>query len=278
MSVEPNFLISQFVFFKYVRKAYLLPGFLFQALLLAAGEGASPLLTWNARLCLLHAYLARGSSGGEGGKRRRTWLPSVADSACSSALQAIATAGANTRNTGSGTTSGSKERAQPPTTRATPTNGADEGEPSGRSASGGGGRAGTFSATAVAQVCTELAGAAAGAGPSSSAQGSFLHGYLRSDSHGALLASSLACTTGMLPGEQMAGALRLKLRALRDALLAGGESERTAAEKIGPRVAPALDVVAEEVDVSPHAVQRALERSRVGDAFVLAVQVIVFSS
>lgn len=250
---------------------------MFQALLLAAGEGASPLLTWNARLCLLHAYLARGSSG-EGGGRVRTWLLSVADSACSSALQAIATAGASRKGTGSGTASRGKERAQPPATRATPTNVADKGEPSGPSASGGGGRAGTFSAATVAQVCAELAGVAAGAGPSPSVTGSFLHGYLRSDTHGAFYASSPACTTGMLPREQMAGALRLKLLALRDALLAGAESERAAAEKIGPRVAPAMDVVAEEVDVSPHALQRALERSRVGDAFVLAVQVIVFSS
>ena len=117
-----------------------------------------------------------------------------------------------------------------------------------------------------------------GAGPSSSVRGSFLDGYPRSDSHGALHDLSPPCAGGLLPGVQIAGAFRLKLQALRDALLAGVESERKAAEKVGPRVAPALDVVAEEVDVSPQAVQRALERSRVGEAFVLAVQVIIFSS
>lgn len=237
---------------------------LFQALLHGVG-GAAQLLPWPARLCLLHACLAGASAGG----RTWEWLPTAADSACSLALQAITTEGGNN----SGASCKGIRCARPSSAR--------------DARAGATGITGALSPTVIAAVCAELA--SAGSNESPSAKGIFRGGCLSNGLRGAESGSTSAGAIGVFQGGYVLGerggdwlqAFRFKLQALRDALLVGTETNGKVAEHQEEQRSPLLgstmmtrcDVMAEDVDVEPKAVERALERSSCDGAFVLSVQV-----
>lgn len=228
-----------------------------QALLHAPGE-AEPLLPWAARLCLLHACLAAGNAGA----RRWSWLPGVADSASSRALQKIATKSGS----GGGTVSNGKGRARAPLQSET-----------GKQAAGITGRTEAFSTALMAQVCDELA-AAGLAGPDTASRSSFLCSFRGTAPGVAGVGLSSGCAAGLLPGGHVSASFRLKLQSLRDALLcdteregAGEASEQPAPTAVATAVA---GVGVEHLEIHPGTVRRALERGRCGgEAFILAVQV-----
>ncbi|CAM9924413.1 unnamed protein product [Scytosiphon promiscuus] len=225
-----------------------------EALLRPPG-GASPLLPWTARLCLLHASLADGKAKG----RRWRSLSTVADSACSLALQDITTAGGSSGSSASANTrSNGKSPARLPTAKATSTREADMNGP--------------FHPAFMAQVCEGLAKIGA-MGVGSTPGNGFLCDFSGVVPGVVRGGPSTSRSADPLPGGQAAGSFRPKLQALRDALLSAAGSEGRAKEQRMPmRVAMVGDVDLEELEVHPEAVSRALERGRCGEAFILAVK------
>ena len=226
-----------------------------QALLHAPGT-AEPLLPWAARLCLLHACLATGNAGA----RRWRWLPGVADSASSLALQEIATKSGSGGGGRVGSNGKGRARAHRP-------------KETGKRAAGSSTEA--FSAALMAQVCKELA-AAGLAGPDTASRSSFLSSFRDTAPGVAGNGLSSGCAAGLLPGGHVSAAFRLKLQSLRDALLCGTEGEGEAVEQPAPSavVTAIARIGLENLEIHPETVRRALERGRCGgEAFILAVQV-----
>lgn len=140
----------------------------------------------------------------------------------------------------------------------------------------------------IGQVCAELA-AADGVSTGPTVGGGFLSNCPGARTCiGAKRVSSACTTAGLLPeftvlgergGDWLQG-FRFKLQALRDAILATTENDSTATQQHeercswGPRVVGEAEELLDGVDVLPEVVERALERSRCGEAFVFAVQVI----
>ncbi|CAM9243868.1 unnamed protein product, partial [Hapterophycus canaliculatus] len=222
--------------------------------LLQAPEGTAPSLPWTARLCLLHASLAGGNTAG----RRWRSLSTVADSACSAALQDVATTGGSSSASGSAPVNGKAPARLPPGTGAS-TRVADTNGP--------------FDPAFMAQVCEELAKVgAARAGPPSPGSG-FLHDFSGLAPRAAQGGSSPTRRADPFPGGRAAGSFRQKLGALRDALLSTSGSEGRVEEEPGvTRVMMVGEVALEDLEVHPEAVRRALERGRCGDAFIVAVK------
>ncbi|CBN78757.1 expressed unknown protein [Ectocarpus siliculosus] len=224
--------------------------------------GTSPLLPWAARLCLLHACLAGTSAG----SKRWRWLPTVADSACSLALQEIATEGSSSV---SGSEAGKgKGRARGHGAKSAPTK-----EIANRVAAGTD-KAEMYQATLMADVCTELARVeVAEPAAVSTKKSGFLFGSLGTTPDDVARISS-AGAAASLPGRHAADSFRLKLQGLRDALLSrrGSEGNAPVGQSV-PSVTTIIgDVALEDLDIHPQAVKRALERGRCGEAFILAVQ------
>lgn len=221
------------------------------------------MLPWAARLCLLHACLAGASAG----SKRWRWLPAVADSACSLALQEIATEGSNSvsgREAGKG-----KGRARGHGAISTPTKRTVDRVAVGTD------RAEIYQAALMADVCAELARVEV-AGPEavSTKKSGFLFGSLGTTPDGVARISSSGATAS-LPERHAADSFRLKLQGLRDALLSrrGSEGNVPVGQSV-PSVGTIIgDVALEDLDIHPQAVKRALERCRCGEAFILAVQV-----
>ncbi len=269
----------------------------FQALLHAPGETAGPLLPWAPRLCLLHACLASGNAG----RKRWSWLPTVADSASSLALQELATREGSSSSSshshshsnsnsgsGSGAGGGSAAGSGKGPARASPAARTPPNEAGPEAA--GAGKAKAFPAALMAQVCGELAtvglagGAGAGAGAGSSHGTGFLYRYSGATSGcggGGGDAESVLCSAraaDLLPRGHSTSSFRLKLQSLREALLAkrGAESKVRAAEErpVQSAVAAAIACMGlEHLEIRPESVRRALERGGCGEAFILTVQV-----
>lgn len=245
----------------------------FQALLLAPGE-EGPSLPWNARLCLLHACLCGGRAAA--GRRKWSWLPTVADSASSFALQEIATEGSSTStstsNTGNANGNG-KGRAQTSTAGGAPPHRAGK--------LAGADRAVSFSAAVMARVCEDLATVgAAGAGSTPGGSG-FPSIYAAGPTPGVpdkTLPS--ACPAGVFAEQKhVMDSFRLKLQALRGALTSRMEMEGRAADQSATTGGTETEYVGVgDFDVHPGVVRRALERSHCGEAFILAVQVTIEDS
>eukprot|EP00903_Cladosiphon_okamuranus_P018376 g16903.t2 len=235
-----------------------------EVLLHAPGE-SEPLLPWVARLCLLHACLAAGSAGA----RRWSWLPAVADSASSLALQEIATKGGSGSGNGAVTNGKGRARAPPPP----PPSQIDE------QTALVAGRTEAFSVALMAQVCGELATAGlAGPEPPAASTCSFLSSYRDMANGLADTVLSSGRGAGLLPVGHVSASFRLKLQALRDALLCGVERDKEAEEHPAPAaVARAIAGVGlENLEIHPQSVRRALGRGRCGgEAFVLAVQAVL---
>lgn len=225
-----------------------------------------------AQLCLLHACLARKTAGG----RSWGWLSTTADSACSSALQAIATFG----STSGSSASKGKGRARQSQLREVPA--VEVGKPKVTGIS----KTGWFPVAVVAQVCAELAAADSEAGQS--VTGKFLGCSSRATLNGAENRTSPRSGPAHLRGGHVLHrrggdwlqAFRFKLKALRNALLTGTESNGKSSEQykqaqfLGLTMVVGEEVWVGEVGIKPETVAKALVRSRCGDAFVLAVQVI----
>lgn len=221
-----------------------------QALLQAAG-GTTPLLPWTARLCLLHASLV----GGNAGSRRWRSLSTVADSACSLALQDVATKGGS-----SGTTGNGKGPARLPPAKGASAREADMDGP--------------FNTAFMAQVCEELVKIGATRVELSSPGNGFLHDFSGLSPSVGRGGSYPSRSADPLPGVHASGSFRLKLQALRDALLSTCGGEGNAEEPPMPmRMGMVGDVEPEDLEVHPEAVRRALERGRCGEAFIVAVKV-----
>lgn len=140
----------------------------------------------------------------------------------------------------------------------------------------------------IGQVCAELA-AAGGVSAGPTVWGGFLSNCPGARAYsGAKIVPSACTTAGLWPeftvvgerdGDWLQG-FRFKLQTLRDAILATAENDRTATQQHeercswGPRVVGEPEELLDGVDVLPEVVERALERSRCGEAFVFAVQVI----
>lgn len=241
-----------------------------QALLHTAGTAAT-LLPWAPRLCLLHACLADGTTSAE---RRWRWLPTAADSLCSQALQALTKQGSSTSSRSSSNGKGKRRAPDSTATNGPATvNGSTHtslpedliDEP--------------FSSAVVARVCSDLATAGTGTTlGNDSATGSFLSGYSRGvDEFSSGVAPSIA--GGFVwreRGDDWLQGYRFKLQALRDTLLGGAEAGKGHGvghnTPSGPTVADERGAV-HDVDVRRGVVERALETSRCGEAFILAVQV-----
>ncbi|CAB1117932.1 unnamed protein product [Ectocarpus sp. CCAP 1310/34] len=224
--------------------------------------GTSPLLPWAARLCLLHAC----SAGASAGSKRWRWLPTVADSACSLALQEIATEGSSSV---SGSEAGKgKGRARGHGAKSAPSK-----QIANRVAVGTD-KAEMYQATLMADVCAELARVeVAGPAAVSTKKSGFLFASLGTTPDDVATISSVRAATS-LPERHAADSFRLKLQGLRDALLSrrGSEGNAPVGQSV-PSVRTIIgDVALEDLDIHPQAVKRALERGRCGEAFILAVQ------
>lgn len=136
-----------------------------------------------------------------------------------------------------------------------------------------------FSSAVVVRVCSDLATVGTGtAVGSQSATGRFLSGYSRGvGKFSSGVAPSI--TRGFMwreRGDDWLQGFRFKLQALRGVLLDGAEVGKghriDRSTRFGPTVAEERGIV-HDVDVRPGVVERALETSRCGEAFILAVQV-----
>lgn len=136
-----------------------------------------------------------------------------------------------------------------------------------------------YQATLMADVCAELARVeVAGPAAVSTKKSGFLFGSLSTTPDDVARISS-AGAAASLPERHAADSFRLKLQGLRDALLSrrGSEGNAPVGQSV-PSVRTIIgDVAPDDLDIHPQAVKRALERGRCGEAFILAVQVTIFS-
>lgn len=200
------------------------------------------------------------------------WLPAAADSTCSSALQAITTGSSN----GDAATGKGKGRTQALQVMRPPPEGTHKRE--------GADVTGMFAAGTLTQVCAEVLSATTSTRPPAIRAA---HGHDSTGSSGR--ADGVSPAGKILPGSHVLiqrgsdwlRAFHFKLRALRDALLAFRKDEVREDEvkqviqaqpTQGPKGA-AWEGSAEDVEVDPGVVLRALSNSRCRDAFVLAVKV-----